>query len=132
MSCPSAIHVVNANFSVPEGGGQVPLGSVVRRYGRNCQLNGGGINLVGAGYYDLDSTVTFTPTATGPVTVQFLQDGLVISGALATVNGIASEAVTLPIVAMLRNCGCDCNTTLTAIVSAGGVVNNISTRVVKD
>ena len=130
MSCPSAIHTVNTNFDVAAGG-QLPFGRIVRRYGRNCQLNGSGISMIGAGYYDVESSLTFTPTATGPVTVQFFQDGIAIPGATMTVQGTAAEPIGLFVTAMPRNCGCDCNTVLTATVSAAGTANNFSTVVKK-
>lgn len=131
MSCPSAIHTVSTNVDVAENG-QIPFGSVVRRYGRNCQLNGTGINLMGAGYYDLESSLTFTPTATGPVTIQFYQDGIALPGATMTVPGTAAEPIGLYVTSMPRNCGCDCNTMITATISAAGTANNFSTVIRKD
>ena len=130
MSCPSALYTVNTNYSVVEGA-DVPFGNIVRRYGRNCQLNGGGISLIGGGYYDIESTFTFTPTGAGDVTVQFYQDGLGIPGAVATFAGTAGSAVTVPIICLVRNCGGSCNTTITASVSAAGVVNNFATKIEK-
>ena len=131
MSCPSSIYTVLTNYVVTEGA-QGPFGTIVRRFGRFVQLDGQGINLLGQGYYDLDASLSFEPTATGPVTIQFYQDGVAIPGALATTQGTAAEPCTLPVVAKVRNCGCDCNSTLTYTISAAGTVINLATRVDKE
>ena len=121
--------VTNAAVSANQSG---PFGAIVRRYGCNCQLDGAGINLIGAGYYDLDASLTFTPTAAGPVTIQFYQDGQAIPGALATGQGTAAEPLNLFVCAAIRNCGCDCNTTLTYTIDADGTITNLATDVDKD
>lgn len=131
MSCPSSIYTVLTNYAVTEGA-QGSFGTIVRRFGRFVQLDGQGINLLGQGYYDLDASLSFTPTAAGPVTIQFYQDGVAIPGALATTQGTAAEPCTLPVVAKVRNCGCDCNTTLTYTISAAGTIVNLATRVDKE
>lgn len=131
MSCPASIYTVLTNYAVTEGA-QGSFGTIVRRFGRFVQLDGQGINLLGQGYYDLDASLSFTPTATGPVTIQFYQDGVAIPGALATTQGTAAEPCTLPVVAKVRNCGCDCNSTLTYTISAAGTVINLATRVDKE
>lgn len=130
MSCPSAIYASNSNFDAAAGQ-TVPFGIIVRRYGRNCQLEGGGINLVGAGYYAADVSISFAPTEAGDVTFQLLQDGVEIPGATATLTGAAGETACASISALARNCGCNCNTTLTLTVSAAGTFANLATRVIK-
>lgn len=94
--------------------------------------DGTGINIIGAGYYDLESSLTFTPTATGPVTIQFYQDGMALPGATMTAQGTAAEPIGLYVTSMPRNCGCDCNSMITATVSAAGTANNFSTVIRKD
>lgn len=130
MSCQSAIYTVNTNATIAASA-TVPFGSVVRRYGRSCQLDGSGINLMGPGYYKVDCSITFTPTSGGEVTVQLYQDGTAIPGAVASAQGTAAEPINLCVVALVRNCGCDCNTSLTATISAAGVADSISTVVEK-
>lgn len=127
----SRIYTVATNVAVAANQSG-PFGAIIRRYGCNCQLDGAGINLIGAGYYDLEASLSFTPTATGPVTIQFYQDGVPVSGAVATTQGTASEPVTLPVTAVVRNCGCDCNTTLTYTISAAGTIVNLAVDVDKD
>lgn len=130
MACPSAIYTANTNVTVAENA-TVPFGTIVRRYGHNCQLDGAGFNLIGAGYYMVDVSVTETPTDAGPVTVQLYQDGIAVPGATATVTAAAGATVNPCVNPIVRNCGCDCNSTLTLTVSAAGVIDNISARVVR-
>ena len=127
----SRIYTVATNVAIAANQSG-PFGAIIRRYGCNCQLDGAGINLIGAGYYDLEASLTFTPTAAGPVTIQFYQDGQAIPGALATTQGTADEPLNLSVVAAIRNCGCNCNTTLTYTIDAAGTIVNLATDVDKD
>lgn len=127
----SRIYTVATNVAISENQSG-PFGAIIRRYGCNCQLDGAGINLIGAGYYDLEASLSFTPTATGPVTIQFYQDGTAIPGALATGQGTAAEPLNLSVSAAIRNCGCDCNTTLTYTIDAAGTIVNLAVDVDKD
>ena len=131
MSCPSSIYTVATNATVAEGA-LGPYGAIIRRFGRNVQLDGQGINLLGAGYYDLEASLTFTPTATSPVTIQFFQDGVAVPGATATAQATAAEPSNLSVTALIRNCGCDCNSSLTYTISAAGTIVNLATRVDKE
>lgn len=127
----SRIYTVATNVAIAENQSG-PFGAIIRRYGCNCQLDGAGINLIGAGYYDLEASLSFTPTATGPVTIQFYQDGAAIPGALATEQGTAAEPLNLSVVAAIRNCGCDCNSSLTYTIDAAGTIVNLAVDVDKD
>lgn len=127
----SRIYTVATNVAIAENQSG-PFGAIIRRYGCNCQLDGAGINLIGAGYYDLEASLSFTPTATGPVTIQFYQDGVAIPGALATGQGTAAEPLNLSVAAAIRNCGCDCNTSLTYTINAAGTIVNLAVDVDKD
>ena len=127
----SRIYTVATNVAITENQSG-PFGAIIRRYGCNCQLDGAGINLIGTGYYDLEASLSFTPTATGPVTIQFYQDGVAVPGALATGQGTASEPLNLSVVAALRNCKCDCNSSLTYTIDAAGTIANLAVDVTKD
>lgn len=127
----SRIFTVASNVAVTENQSG-PFGSIVRRYGCNCQLDGAGVNLIGAGYYDLEASLSFTPTATGPVTIQFYQDGMAVPGVFATGQGTASEPLALPVAGTIRNCGCDCNSTLTYTIDAAGTIVNLAVNVTKE
>ena len=127
----SRIYTVATNVAIAENQSG-PFGAIIRRYGCNCQLDGAGINLIGAGYYDLVASLSFTPTATGPVTIQFYQDGVAIPGALAVEQGTAATPMNLGVTSTLRNCGCDCNSSLTYTIDAAGTIVNLSVNVTKD
>lgn len=130
MSCPSEICTFNSNYSAAENA-VIPFGTIARRYGRNCQLDGNGINLIGAGYYDFTSSISFTPTASGPVTFQLMQDGTAVPGALVSFSGTAATTTPASLRFTLRNCGCNCNSVLTVTTSAAGIVDNMATVVAK-
>lgn len=127
----SRIYTVASNVAIAENQSG-PFGAIIRRYGCNCQLDGAGINLIGTGYYDLEASLSFTPTVTGPVTIQFYQDGVAIPGALATGQGTAAEPLALPVASTIRNCGCGCNSSLTYTIDAAGTIVNLATNVTKD
>ena len=133
MSCNSAIHTRNStNATVSTTAGtfvQIPFGSVIRRFGRNLGLDGGSIICCGSGYFDINCSCSLTTTAAGPITVQIRQDNNVIATAITT--GAAAAPITLPLTGLIRNCGCDCNSTLTLWVNAPCTATNISTVVEK-
>lgn len=128
MSCNSAIYTVNStNQVVSTTAGtfvQVPFGSVVRRFGRSLGLDGGAIAACGSGYYDLECSLTLTPTAAGPITAQIRQDGTPTPGLTATTTGAADSPITLPLTGLARLCGCDCNSVFTLWVNAPCTVTN--------
>ena len=135
MGCNSAIYTVNStNSIITTNAGtfvQAPLGSVIRRFGRNLGLDGDSIICCGSGYYDCDCSITLTPTAAGDITAQLYQDGMPVPGAFATVTGVTATTTTLPISALVRNCGCDCNTTLSVRIDAPCTLNNLALVVKK-
>ena len=130
MSCNSAIYTVNtASPVITTANSQfatIPFGSVIRRFGRCLGLDGNSIVACGSGYFDCQATVTLTPTAAGPVTVQLFKDGNPVPGAFATITGAASSPTSLSLAALVRNCGCDCNSTLSVRVNASCTINNIA------
>ena len=135
MSCKSAIYTVN-NTNTPititnDVPAQILFGSVIRRFGPGIQLDGGSIVCCGAGYFDTDILLTVTPTDAGPITAQLYQDGVAIPGAFSTLTGTAATPLVLPINALIRNCGYDCNSNLTLKIDGSCVVNNLSTVVEK-
>lgn len=132
MSCKSAIFTVNSSGQTLAENGQVPFGSAVRRYGCNCMLDGGSISLLGSGYYDASVSLTVEPTAEGTITAQLYKDGVAIPGAIATATAAAAgDAVTLPISCLVRNCGCNCNGTLSLMVTAEATLVNCAAVVRK-
>lgn len=131
MGCPSMIYTVLTNTEVTEGGG-AGFGTPTRRYGGALRLDGSGIALNGSGYFDIDATLSFTPEAAGPVTIQFFQDGQPLAGALSTGQGTASQPLPLHVTGEARNCGRCSSSTLTYTISAAGTIDVLTTRVEKD
>lgn len=127
MSCKSGIYVVNTTTgtSIGIGGTYVPS-TVIRRYGKYCQLGGNGVSIGncvgGAGYYDIDANVSVVATAIGNVTATLYKDGAPVQGATATATAAAiGDVITLPISALVR-LNCDCDTANLTIVIGGQAV----------
>ena len=136
MTCKSAIYTVNntnTTVTVPAGETtQIPFGSIVRRFGKYVNLDGGSIFCCDSGYFDTKISLTVSPTAATAITAQLYQDGVAIPGAFATATPAgAGDPVTLPIVALVRNCGCNCSSVLTVRINAGCTINNLATTVEK-
>ena len=58
MSCKSALYAAMQTPTAVAVDGVIPLGSLIRRYGCDVALNGNAVNITGAGYYDVDASVT--------------------------------------------------------------------------
>ena len=133
MSCKSLIYVAMQTPTAVAVNGIIPLGTIVRRYGCNCNLNGNGIAINGLGYYDVDVSVEAVPDAAGTVTVQLLKDGVAVPGATAaaTVAAVANT-VTLAFPATVRLGCCSTGSVLTLLLTgAASTVNNVAARVEK-
>lgn len=124
----SAIYTVNSAIQTVPVDGQISLGSIIRRFGSNLNLNGNAITVAGAGYYDLKVSATVAPTAAGNVTITAYKDGVAIPGATAsaTVAG-AGDFVNLSISSLIRE-ACPCCESLSSITlvlseSASNVTN---------
>ena len=130
----SLIQTTNPSTQAVADGGIINLGSVLRRFGCNCRLNGNVVEIEGAGYYTITGTFTVAPTAAGDVTVAILENGVQISGATSTVTATAGSTVTIPIVTTARqNCCCEGSSSLTCVLIEGaGDVTNVSLRVEKE
>lgn len=131
----SIIQTVNQSLQAVTAGSTIALGSVIRRFGCNCRLNGNSvIELSGQGYYEVTATVTLAPTASENVSISLYQDGTPISGAVATGSvTTAGNSITLPLATTVRNnCCCDSISAITCVLTSGtSTVSNISMRVEK-
>lgn len=126
MSCKSGIYVVNTTTGTAIGiGGTYVPSTVIRRYGKYCQLGGNGVSIGncqgGAGYYDIDASVSVVATAVGEVTATLYKDGAPVQGATASATAAIGDIVTLPISALVR-LNCDCDTANLTIVIGGQAV----------
>lgn len=133
----AGIYTVNSGAQTVALGGVINLGSINRRFGRQCceeiiNLNGSSITLNEAGYYDVDVAVTALPTAAGPVTIAVFQDGVAVPGSTNTTTAAAAgnpvNVVSLPLVRV--RCGSASNLTV-VLVNGAGTIANISVKVLK-
>ena len=103
----SIIYTANTSAQNIAINGVINPGSIIRRYGPNLNLSGQAIQVCGAGYYDIDTSITLAPTAAGNVTVTAFLNNVAIPGATATgtattanniinlnINGVIREACT--------------------------------------
>lgn len=110
--------------------GVIPLGSLIRRYGCDVALNGNAVNITGAGYYDVDASVTVTPAAAGTVTITLYKDGVAVPGATASETAAANGTVNLCIPPLVRQACCAAGSALTLVLTgAAATVNNVALRV---
>lgn len=124
----SAIYTVNNSAQNVAVNGVINLGSIIRRFGPNLTLSGNAIQVCGAGYYDIDASITLAPTAAGNVTVTVFKDNIAIPGATATTSvDTVNNPVNLSICALLRE-PCECcesvnNLTFVLTGTAASVTN---------
>ena len=110
--------------------GVIPLGSLIRRYGCDVALNGNAVNITGAGYYDVDASVTVSPSAAGTVTVTLYKDGVAVPGATASETAAANGTVDLNIPALVRHVCCAAGSALTLVLTGvAATVDNVALRV---
>lgn len=130
MSCKSAIY---AAMQTPTGvavGGVIPLGSLIRRYGRDLEFNGNAVNLTGAGYYDVDASISVAPIAAGTVTVSLYQNGVAVPGASASAALAEGTVSDLNVTALVRQVCCAAGSALTLVLTgAASTVSNVALRV---
>jgi len=135
MSCRSAIYCTVSGVQVPANG-QIPMGSVVRRFGPSLSLDGFGVTADECGYYAIDTVVTLVPEAAGNIGVQLYANGSPVQGAVATGVGADGSPITLPIVGMVRQRCCGATVFTLNLVSpdaatTGALVQSGATRIEK-
>ena len=130
MSCKSALYAAMQTPTAVAVDGVIPLGSLIRRYGCDVALNGNAVNITGAGYYDVDASVTVSPAAAGTVTVTLYKDGVAVPGATASETAAANGTVDLNIPALVRQVCCEAGSALTLVLTGvAATVNNVALRV---
>ena len=104
----SLIYTVNTSTQEVALNGIVSPGTIIRRFGPNLNLSGNGIQITGAGYYEIKASFTLAPTAAGEATITAYLDGVEIPGAVATETAAAGgDFINLSIVAVVKE-GCPC------------------------
>ena len=130
----SLIQTTNTTAAAVALNGTIPLGSVLRRFGCNCRLNGNKIEIEGTGYYTVTAIVTLQPEAAGAVSVALYENNVAVPSAVA--NGTAAaigDDVTLTIVSTVRETCCEGASSLSLVLTEGAsTVTNVSLRVEKE
>ena len=105
----SLIYTANTAGAAIPVGNTVPVGSIIRRYGKCIDATGSAINLTERGYYDVAASATFTAAVAGNVRLTLLQDGVEDPGATAseTITTAVTEIANICIVAVVRVQCCD-------------------------
>lgn len=95
----------NTSASVVTANGVIPLGNAIHGYGR-IRVDGNGITIGGGGYYKFIANVSASVTGTDALTVQLYENGVPVSGAVATaLPNVAGATVNLTIPWMIKK-GC--------------------------
>lgn len=130
----SLIQTTNTTPAAVAVNGIIPLGSVLRRFGCNCRLNGNNIEVEGTGYYTVEGTVTVQPAAAGAVSVALFENNVAVPSAVATGTAAAiGDDVTLPISTTVRETCCEGASSLALVLTDGAsTVTNVSLRVEKE
>lgn len=130
----SLIYTVNGSGASVPVGNTVPVGSIIRRYGRCIGATGSAINVEEPGYYDVDISATITAAAAGDVIMTLTQDGVPVAGATATASIATANTQfeNLAIASMVRVKCCG-NANLAVVVggTTAPTIRNMSVRVVK-
>lgn len=130
MSCKSAIYTAMQTPTGVSVDGVIPLGSLIRRYGCDIAMNGNAINILSKGYYDVDASVTLTPTTAGTVTATLFLNGVAVPGATASATATAGYTVLLSFPSLVRQACCAAGSSLTIVLTgAASTVNNVALRV---
>ena len=94
--------VVNTTATALAAGTTVPMGNTKVKTNNEAAVSNGGIEIQRAGTYEILSTVVFTATAAGDVTLQMQANGTDIPGAVVTTTATAAGTVTLPVMTTLQ------------------------------
>lgn len=123
----SAIYTANTNAQALAVGSVINLGSIIRRFGQNINLNNNNLTISGGGYYKVDCDITIAGTNAGTVTISLLKDGNVVTS--TSVVLAVGDIVTVPMQALVREYGCCCdnNSNLSFVLTGTSeTINSIS------
>lgn len=128
----AALYTANTTSTALTAGGVIPVGTIIRRYGREIQQNGGVITLAGPGYYLVNASVTAIPTAAGTVSVTAQRDSVAITGATAAeTTAAAASSANLALTFIVRNPCCNSSVLSFVLGGAASTVSNVAVTVTK-
>lgn len=120
--CKSILYGANTGTQAVVAGNPINFGGTVRRFGRDLNMSGGNAMAYGPGYYEVNTNLTFVADTAGEVNIAVYKDGMMITGAKASVPGTSGIEYQITIPAVFRNKCCreseitvipDANITLT-------------------
>lgn len=113
MSCKSLLYTVYTGNTTLAVDNKLPLGTTIRRFGKNLRQSGDGVEVAGEGYYTIHANVILTPTTAGQVGFDIVEDGNLLTGAQAVETvATAGNLVTLHAQAVIRKKCCDSPSTI--------------------
>lgn len=128
------IYTVNNTGAAVPIGNTVPVGSIIRRYGKCLDATGSAINLSEPGYYLVNISATFTAAAAGNVTLALQQDGVAVAGATGaeTIATATTENANIAFPAVVRVM-CFGNSRLSVVVggTTAPTITNMAIGVVR-
>lgn len=130
----SLVYTANTSGAAVPIGNTIPVGSIIRRYGKCIEAAGSAVNIQESGYYAVDVSASVTAAAIGDVVIALTQDGVPVPGAraAATITTATTQSVDLGFSAVVRVTCCS-NANLSVIVSGttAPTVQNMAFRVIK-
>lgn len=128
------IYTANTSGAEVPIGNTIPVGSIIRRYGRCIDATGSAINVQETGYYLVDVSASVTAAVAGDVVLSLTQDGVPVPGAQAatTITTATTQVENLKITSVIRVMCCG-NANLSVLVggTAAPTLANMAFRVVK-
>lgn len=134
MSCKSAIYTVNSNTQALVATSTIELGTIIRRFGCNCNLISDAITIDGTGYYKIHATITGSPAATGALSITAYKDGTIIPGMTVSQTAASNAVVSVSLDGIVRQmCNCPNATSNIRFIlnTAEATINNIAVSVEK-
>lgn len=128
------IYTANTSGAEVPIGNTIPVGSIIRRYGRCIDATGSAINVQETGYYLVDVSASVTAAVAGDVVLALTQDGVPVPGAqaAATITTATTQVENLKITAVIRVMCCgNANLSVQVGGTAAPTVQNMAFRVVK-
>lgn len=126
------IYTANTSGAAVPIGNTVPVGSIIRRYGKCIDATGSAINVQEPGYYNVAVSASVTAAAAGDVVLVLTQDGVPVPGAraAATITTATTQIVNLSFDAVIRVMCCG-NANLSVLVggTAAPTIQNMAFKV---
>lgn len=122
----SILYATNTTSQPVISGDIVDFGNIIRKCGCAINLSGGNVMIEGAGYYDVETNITFVASGSGPETFTLLFDGVPIPGATSATSTGSTGTYSVTIPTVIRS-SCCCETPLTCVVRGDNAIISSAT-----